>query len=656
MAAVCRPVPADARATSRVGAFMDWLAAERGRTFTEWDALQRWSCTDIEDFWEAVWQYFAIASHRPYTAVLDTRKMPGARWFDGAHLNYVERSLGTDGTLDDVAVIAMSQTRPDHTMTFRALRDEVRRVRQGLADQGVSRGDRVVGYLPNIPEALIAFLATASLGATWAACAPEFGSQSVIDRFAQIEPTAMIVVGGYTYGTKSLDRRDEVARIRAAIPSLRSVISVPYGEHVVSDDVIGWADLGVDDGRSGTMPACDPVPFAHPLMVLFSSGTTGLPKAIIHGHGGILLETLKNHSFHWDLGPGDRLSWYSTTAWMMWNSLVGALLVGSSIVMQDGNPAYPDAGNQWRIAAETGATVLGLSPGVVMASRREGIEPARQFDLSALRQISVAGSPLPREGFEWIYQQFDPSVLLNVGSGGTDICTGMIQASPLTPVFNGAMSGPSLGFATTAFDERGMEVFDELGELVITSPVPSMPVGFWNDPDQTRYRDTYFDHYPGVWRHGDWVRFDTGGGVTITGRSDATLNRGGVRLGTAEFYRVVEELSGVQDSLIVHLEDPDAGMGRLVLFIVTDDGVVLDDDLRAVISREIRAALSPRHVPDEIHQIPGVPYSRTGKKLEIPVKRILLGADPHTVASPGALADPSALDYFSTWSRAEEKA
>ncbi|GGF94370.1 hypothetical protein GCM10007304_05250 [Rhodococcoides trifolii] len=644
---VLRPVPHDARKTSRVGAYLDWLETERGRPFDDWNALQRWSSTDIEDFWETIWDYFGVVTHAPYEAVLTERAMPGAQWFPGARINYAEHSLGTDADRDTIVVKARSQTRDDIDMTFAELRDEVRRVRAGLVELGVQRGDRVAGYLPNIPETLVAFLATVSLGAVWAACAPEFGAPSVIDRFGQIDPKVLFVVGGYTYGAKPIDRRDEVAQIRAALPGVSAVVSVPYGSVTVDDDVTSWNELGRNDsGAPGSLPDFEPVPFDHPLVVLFSSGTTGKPKPIVHGHGGILLETLKNHALQFDLGPGDTFSWFSTTAWMMWNTLVGGLVVRSAIVMMDGNPMYPDIRYQWQVAAETGATVMGMSPGVVMACRRDGIEPVTEFDLSAVRQFGAAGSPLPVEGYRWICDRFGPDVLLNVGSGGTDVCTGIVQASPLTPVYAGEMSGPSLGFAATAFDEDGNEVIGQLGELVITEPVPSMPVKFWGDDDGSRYRGAYFEKYPGVWCHGDWIRFRKDGGVVITGRSDATLNRGGVRLGTAEFYRVVEELDGVTDSLVVHIEDDQGGMGKLMLFVVTVGE--LTDDLRTTISTALRTSLSPRHIPDEIHAVPVVPYNRTGKKLEIPAKRVLLGADPSTVVAPGSLAQPDSLDAFAS--------
>jgi acetoacetyl-CoA synthetase len=447
-------------------------------------------------------------------------------------------------------------------------------------------------------------------------------------------------VPGYTYGEKPIDRTAEVAAVRAGLPTVRHVVAIPYGAGEVPD-ALSWDELLAEEGDL----AFDPVPFAHPLCVLFSSGTTGRPKAIVHGHGGVLLEQLKNHALSWDLQPGDRILWFSTTAWVMWNALVGGLLVGAGVVLIDGNPVYPDAGWQWRLAEESGATLMGASPGWLMACRAAGVAPTREHDLSRLRQIGAAGSPLPPEGYRWVAEHF-PGVVLNVGSGGTDVCSGIVQGGPWQPVVEGEISGPALGVAAAAFDADGKPVVGELGELVITEPMPSMPVGFWGDPDGTRYRDAYFDVYPGVWRHGDWVRFSESGSVIVAGRSDATLNRGGVRLGTAEFYGVVEELPEVADSLVVHLEDPAGGPGELVLFVVPASGAALDDVLRARIARELRAALSPRHVPDRVVAVPAVPRNRTGKKLELPAKRILLGAAPEDVASRDVLADPTSLDAF----------
>jgi len=632
--------PADALERTRMGRFLTRVNAERGLDLKDYDDLHRWSVTDLEGFWESIAQFFDVRFHAPYERVLAERKMPGAVWFPGARLNYVEHLLGTDEDTDTVAIVARSQTRDDIELTFGELRERVARCRAGLQRLGVQPGDRVVAYLPNIPETLIAFAATASLGAVWASCAPEFGVRSVVDRFGQIEPKVLLAVSGYNYGEKWVDRRREVAEIRASIPSIEHVVHVPYGEPGL-EDTTGWDDLLAEEGPL----QFDPVPFDHPIFVLFSSGTTGLPKAIIHGHGGILLEHCKNLGLAWDLNPGDRLLWFSTTAWMMWNALVSVLLTRASIVMFDGNPGYPDMGMQWRLAQELGATHMGVAPAFMMACRKAGVQP-KEYELGNLRMLLTAGSPLPLEGYAWVYEQLGPDILLNNGSGGTDICSGMVGGSPLQKVYAGEIAGRHLAVAADAFDEEGNSVVGELGELVITEPLPSMPVGFWGDEDGSRYRAAYFDVYPGVWRHGDWIRFTERGSCVVTGRSDATLNRGGVRLGTSELYSVVEENHEVLDSLIVHLEDPGGGMGELILFVVLREGIEMSDELRTRIARSLRDALSPRHVPDTIVAVPHIPRTMTGKKLEVPVKRILQGTPAEKVASRDALAEPDALDAF----------
>jgi acetoacetyl-CoA synthetase len=633
-----RPAAADG---SEIARFLAWLDSERDLRFADYADLHAWSVADLDGFWSAVAEFYAVRFATPPERVLGRREMPGAEWFPGATLNYAEHAVGRPEDGDQVAVLGYSQTRDRVELTWDQLRDQVARARAGLAHLGVGRGDRVVAYLPNIPETLVAFLATASLGAIWASCAPEFGARSVVDRFGQIEPTVLLTVAGYGYGSKDIDRRAQVAEIRAGLPTVRHVVQVTYGANTLPD-ALSWDELLAEPGA----PAFEPVPFAHPLCVLFSSGTTGKPKAIVHSHGGILLEHLKNHGLSWDLRAGDRILWFSTTAWMMWNALVSGLLMRASIVMIDGNPLHPDLRWQWRLAEETGATLMGASPGFLMACRQEGVRPAAEFDLSRVRQIGAAGSPLPPEGYRWVAEQFGPDVLLNVGSGGTDVCSGIVQGSPLQPVWVGEIAGPCLGVDAQAFDEKGERVVGDLGELVITAPMPSMPVGFWGDHDGTRYRGTYFDVYPGVWRHGDWVRFSEVGSAVIAGRSDATLNRGGVRLGTAEFYRVVEELPEVADSLVVHLEDPAGGNGELLLYVQLHPGADLDDALRRRISTALRTELSPRHIPDGIAAVPVVPRNRTGKKLELPAKKILLGAQLDEVASRDVLADPTSLDPF----------
>ncbi len=638
---VIRAVPADALATSVIGTYVGWLRDRRGLQFSDYTDLHRWSVTELDCFWRTIWDFFEVRSRSAEpSAVLAHRSMPGASWFPGVTLNWAEHALRQCGYQDALALIERTQTRPARAMTRAELRDEVARVRRGLIRLGVGRGDRVAAYMPNITESVVAYLATLSLGAVWASCAPEFGHRAVVDRLAQIEPTVLFVVPGYVYGDKQVDRIDEVARIRHGLPTVRHVVEVPYGGGVISDAVT-WDDLTAEDAPL----EFEPVPFDHPMVVLFTSGTTGKPKPIIHSHGGLLLEQLKNLGLSWDLRVGDRLLWFSTTAWMLWNTVVAALLHGAAAVLVDGNPLYPSVNEQWRLAEETRATLVGVSPSYVMSCRREGIHPAETFDLSAVRQIGCAGAPLPEHGFRWLVDQFGPDVLVNVGSGGTDVCTGLVAASPLQPVYAGEMSGPALGCAVAALDEHGQAVTGELGELVITEPMPSMPVGFWGDADGSRYRESYFDMYPGVWRMGDWARFSEQGSVTITGRSDATLNRAGVRIGTADYYGVVEDVQGVVDSLVVHLEDADGGPGQLILF-VAGAGQDLDEVVIADIKSAIRENLSPRHVPDVIKVVTGIPRNKTGKKLELPIKRILLGADPDTVLSRDSLMDPSLISQF----------
>ena len=636
--------PADVRQTTQVGRFLDHVRDTRGRELSDYDELFEWSVSDLEGFWGSLWEFFGVGASTPYERVLGSREMPGAEWFTGARLNYAEHMLGRDEDRGSVAVAAISQTREPFDLTFADLREQVAAARAGLQRLGVGEGDRVVAYLPNIPETLIAFLAAASLGAVWATCATEFGPRAVIDRFAMLEPKVLLAIAGYRYGEKEVDRRAEVAEIRAALPTVEHVVHVPYagGEDDSLPDSVEWSSLVAE---SGPLEFAQ-VSFDHPLYVLFSSGTTGLPKAIVHRHGGILVEHFKNHGLSWDIQRGDRLMWFTTTAWMMWNALVSTLLLRASIVMLDGNPLYPDMSAQWRLAEETRPTIMGAGPALLMGCRKAGMEVGRDFDLSSLRQLCAAGSPLPAEGFDWVYEQLGSDVLLNVGSGGTDVCCGVVQGGPLQPVYRGEISGRCLAVDSAAFDPSGKEVVGELGELVIRQPMPSMPVRFWGDDDGERYRSTYFDEYPGIWRFGDWIVFTERGSCVVTGRSDATLNRGGVRLGTGEFYAVVENLDSVLDSLVVHLEDPEGGPGELILFVQLTDGFSLDDALRSSIASALRGALSPRHVPDTIESVPSIPRTMTGKKLELPVKRILLGDPPEKVASRDALADPGAIDAF----------
>jgi acetoacetyl-CoA synthetase len=636
--------PADVRSRTVVGRYLDRLAAERGLTFDSYDALWQWSVTDLDGFWSSVWEFFDVRGHTPHTAALADASMPGAVWFPGATLNYAEQALRLPGLpAADDAVVSVSQTRETVRLTGAQLRDQVARARAGLLRLGVRRGDRVAAYLPNIAEAVVAFLATASIGAVWSSCAPEFGTRSVTDRLTQIEPTVLLTVDGYRYGDKAVDRSAEVAGIRAALPSLKATVLLPYlHADAALPDAVSWSDLLAEPGEL----AFEPVPFDHPLYVLYSSGTTGLPKAIVHGHGGILLEHLKVLALHHDLGPGDRFFWFSTTGWMMWNYLVSGLCVGSTVVLYDGNPGHPDLSALWRMAAAERLTYFGTCAPFLIACRRAGLRPRDTFDLSALRGLGSTGAPLPADGFRWVYDAVNPGLLLSSASGGTDVCTAFVGASPLVEVRAGEIGCRCLGGKIEAYDPSGHPVIGEQGELVITAPMPSMPVGFWNDPDGSRYAAAYFADFPGVWRHGDWITVSDRGSCVISGRSDATLNRGGVRVGTAEFYSVVESLPEVADSLVVHREDAESGLDELWLFVALAPGATLDGDLRKRLAAELRANLSPRHVPDQVEEVPGVPRTLSGKKLEVPVKRILGGADPDRVASRGSLANPETLDAF----------
>jgi len=637
-----RPPP-DAGEATRIGRYVRWLADERGRSFPEgdYDALWRWSVEDLDGFWRSVWDHFGLRSSTPVGPALADAGMPGARWFPGVELNYAAHALAAEP--DGPALVGLSQSRPRIELSRDGLADQVARCRAGLERLGVGPGDRVAAYLPNIPETVVALLATAALGAVWSSCAPEFGTRSVVDRLRQIEPTVLLAVDGYRYGERVVDRAAEVAAIQDALPSLRATVTVPYLDpRARLDGTTTWAELLAEPAA----PAMRDVPFDHPLYVLYSSGTTGLPKAIVHGHGGILVEHHKVLALHADLGPGDRFFWFSTTGWMMWNYLVSGLLVGATPVLYDGDPGHPDLGALWRMAGAEGVTFFGTSAPFLLACRKAGVVPSAEADLAALRAVGSTGAPLPAEGFEWVYEAVKPDLLLSSISGGTDVCTAFVGGCPLVPVRAGEISCRYLGARVEAYDEAGHPVVGEQGELVITAPMPSMPVGFWGDEDGSRYRDAYFEDHPGVWTHGDWITLYADGACVITGRSDATLNRGGVRMGTAELYSVVEALPEVADSLVVHLEDREGGPGRLVLFVAPAGGAPLDEALRDRIRTALRTELSPRHVPDEIHEVPGVPRTLSGKKLEVPVKRILGGADPDRAASRGSLANPDVLDAY----------
>ncbi|MDP9189938.1 MAG: acetoacetate--CoA ligase, partial [Actinomycetota bacterium] len=585
---------AEAIERARITAYMRWLAESRGVEVSDYESLWRWSVDELEDFWASIWSFFEVEADGEPTPVLANREMPGARWFEGTELNYAEHVFrGKDD--DEVAVAHASETRELGELRWGELKHQVAAAAEGLRALGVGRGDRVVAYLPNSLEALVAFLATASLGAIWSSCSPDFGPSSVVDRFAQIEPKVMFAVDGYRYGGKDFDRLDTVAEIAAQIPSLECVVVAPYLNHspalgaLEGDDAaaapISWGQL-VELG-AGVPLRFERVPFDHPLWVLYSSGTTGLPKAIVQGHGGILLEQLKKLNLHLDAHGGDRVFWFTTTGWMMWNFLVGVLLTPASIVLYDGNPGHPDMGVLWDLAERTGVTCFGTSASYISACMKDGVEPGRGRDLSRLRSVGSTGSPLSPEGFEWVYEHIGADTWLFSTSGGTDVCTAFVGGVPLLPVYRGELQGRALGAKVEAFDEQGNSVIDEVGELVLTAPMPSMPVFFWGDEDGSRYRESYFEMYPGIWRHGDWIEITSRGTAIIYGRSDSTINRQGVRMGTSEIYRAVQAIPEVTDALVVDVPR-EGSEGWMPLFVVLGEGSDLDDDLVARIKNGIR--------------------------------------------------------------------
>ena len=623
---------------TRLRAYGDWLASFHGVAVTTYDELWAWSTGDIEGFWSSIAEYFGVLFHDPPQTVLDRPEMPGARWFVGATLSYPEH-IFRDRDDDAVAIRHASELRALDALTWAQLRTLTARIQAGLRACGVGRGDRVAAYMPNIPETIAAFLATAGLGAVWSSCSPDFGARSVIDRFAQIEPTVLLAVDGYRYGGRDFDRTAVVEQIHAAVGG--TLVPVGYlGGGGFSDAFLGPA---------GAELALEPVPFDQPLWVLYSSGTTGLPKAIVQGNGGILLEQLKHQNLHLDMHADDRAFWFTTTGWMMWNFLVGVLLTPASIVLYDGNPATPSLERLWDLAAEAQTTCFGTSAAYIAGCMKARVSPAGGRDLSALRSVGSTGSPLSPEGFRWVYDELGEDTWLFSTSGGTDVCTAFVGGVPLLPVYEGELQARSLGCDVQSFDEQGRALIGEVGELVITQPLPSMPLFFWNDPDGERLREAYFEMYPGVWRHGDWIEITPRGTAVIYGRSDSTINRGGVRMGTSEIYRAVLALDEIVDALVV---DVDGWMG---LFVVLRPDSPLDDDLRRQIARRVRSDCSPRHVPDDVHAVGEVPRTLSGKVLEVPVKRILSGVEPERAASRDSLANPAALDWFVAFARERER-
>jgi acetoacetyl-CoA synthetase len=621
--------------------YIDWLAHTRGLRFDDYHALWQWSVAELSDFWRSIWDFFDVQATTPPQAALTDAAMPGAVWFPGATLNYAAHAFRYIDA-ERPAIIFQSEGGSPQTMTWVDLQRQVAGVAAGLRALGVRRGDRVAAVLPNAPQAVIAFLACASLGAIWSSCSPEMGVASVADRFRQIEPRVLIAVDGYRYGGRAFDRRAALTELRVALPGVERVVLVSsLDPDAQVADTISWNELLHHDAPL----QFEPVPFDHPLWILYSSGTTGLPKPIVQGHGGILLEHLKSLALHLDLRPQDRFFWFTTTGWMMWNFLVSGLLVGSTLLLYDGSPAWPDMGALWRFAANTRMTLFGTSAAYLTACRKADITPGEEFDLTHLRAMGSTGSPLPVEGFHWVYRRLKRDLWLVSLSGGTDVCTAFVGGCPLLPVTAGEIQCRCLGARVEVFDEQGRSIVGDVGELVVTAPLPSMPLFFWGDADGSRYRSSYFEVYPGVWRHGDWVKLTERGTLVIYGRSDSTINRHGVRMGTSEMYRAVEGVADVRDSLVIDLENPD-GTASMYLFVALEPGVTLDEALKERIRAHIRAVLSPRHVPDDIIAIPDVPRTLNGKKLEVPIKKILRGVSPEKAANRDAMANPETLDAF----------
>ncbi|HLH69087.1 MAG TPA: acetoacetate--CoA ligase [Candidatus Dormibacteraeota bacterium] len=634
--------PPERKRASNLVRYQRWLEAERGLRLETYEQLWRWSVEDLEAFWTSVWDFFQVESRTPYRSVLEGQTMPGARWFVGAELNFAEH-IFRHASEDRPALVHKREGRPVGEVSWAELGRQVASLAAQLRAMGVGRGDRVAAYLPNIPEAVIAFLACASLGAIWSCCSQDFGPRSVLDRFRQIDPKVLVTADGYRYGGRAFDRIPVVRELQRALPSLERTLVVPNLDSEA--DLRGLRATQPWDLSGGGALEFEAVPFDHPLWVLYSSGTTGIPKGIVHGHGGILLDLLVALGIHFDLKPEDRFFWFTTTGWVMWNIVVSSLLLGCTAVLYDGSPGHPEVDALWGLVPEAGITFFGTSAGYIGACAKANAEPGRRFDLRGLRSICYTGSPLAPALWAWSYRHVAEDVWFSAVSGGTDVCGPFVGGVPTLPVRAGRFQCRCLGASVEAFDEAGRSVVDEVGELVVTKPLPSMPLYLWNDPSGERYRESYFAVYPGVWRHGDWIKITPEGEAVIYGRSDATLNRMGVRIGSAEIYRVVEDLPEVVDSLVVDL----TALGRegfMPLFVVLREGVSLDAALEERIRAALRRDLSPRHVPDAIFAVPEIPRTLNQKKLEVPVRKILLGTPPSQAVDRDAMSNPDSLHAF----------
>ncbi|MDP4920873.1 MAG: acetoacetate--CoA ligase [Solirubrobacteraceae bacterium] len=637
-------------ASTNLASYVTWLGRERELNFStaDYGGLQRWSSIEIEEFWRSIWDYFEVEADGDPSVVLADREMPGTDWFPNTSLNFAEH-IFRDKDRQALAIVEQSELRLLREISWGELSDQVASIAAGLERLGVGAGDRIAAYLPNGSEAIAAFLATASIGAIWSSCSPDFGADSVVDRFSQIEPKVLLAVDGYSYNGRQFDRLAEIASIEAALPTVeRTVVLGSVNEDPELSALRSGEAWGVAFTPTKVPLTFTRVPFSAPLWILYSSGTTGMPKPIVHGHGGILLEHFKKMWLHLDAREGDRVFWFTTTGWMMWNFLAGVLLTDAAIVVYDGSPAWPQPDTLWQLAEDAEVTCFGAGAAYLVSCMREGVVP-RTADrpLTNLRSIGSTGSPLPPEAFRWVSEQFGEHVWLFSTSGGTDVCTAFVGGCPILPVYEGELQSASLGVSLKAFNEAGEPLLGEVGELVITEPLPSMPVSFWGDHDGSRLRESYFEMYPGLWRHGDWIEITERGTAIIYGRSDSTINRGGVRIGTSEIYRAVLREDAIADALVVDLPTDDSVSESLILlFVVLAEGSELDDTMTARIRSDLRAACSPRHVPDEVIAVPAVPRTISGKLLEVPIKRILAGADPELVASRGSLSNPDSLDWF----------
>ena len=645
--------PGEARINdAEISRFMAWLARERGLSIKDYAALWRWSVDDLEGFWAAVWDYFDIAASTPYAEVLASPQMPGTRWFTGARLNFAEHVL-RQSRGSEPALFFAAEARPLTAMSWDELSEAVSRVAAGLRARGITAGDRVVAFMPNIPETMVACLACTSIGAVWSSCSTDFGAASVLDRFQQIEPKALFTVDGYRYGGKAFDRRDEARTIIDALPTLEHVFHLPYLDADATPAVAQaetWASLLGD----GPVPPLEfaPLDFDHPLWVVYSSGTTGLPKAIVHGHGGITVEFHKNLALQCNLRRGSRMFFYTTSGWIMWNILMGSMIVGAAPVIYDGHPAAPDEDVLWRLAAEAGATQFGASPTYLAMMQKAGIVPRERYDLGAIEGVLLTGSPATPESMQWLYDNVNTDLWVTSQSGGTDVASGFVSGSCILPVYAGEIQARALAVDVQAYNDAGQAVVGEVGELVVTQPMPSMPLYFWNDEGGRRYFESYFDTFPGVWRHGDFFELNERGGCFIKGRSDSTLNRYGVRIGTAEIYRCVEALDDIDDSLVVNLDLP-GGRFFMPMFVKLADGAVLDKTLIKTIAAALKTQCSPRHIPDQVYAVDEIPYTLTGKKLEVPVRKILMGYDIGSAVSRDAMQNPQSIDYFIAFAEAQ---